>query len=160
MNRTSCDPSWPGSLLLTAIILAAVNVGCSPAEPERASPAAAIPSTNTQQAILKGRGGDLVITLKDAQDIRAAVEQYLSTVRPTLHEGVPRPGDVFIDFAGDVRMGDWMREPSYSESADVVLTFLIEENQLVRLDQIIEIKRVGSQWKVVSIGVRTAHRSY
>jgi len=140
-------------LLFAGLALAAIHAGCSPARSEHAS-------TDPQQTTLTIRDRDWIITLKDAQDIRAAVDQYLATARPPLQEGVSRPGDVHIDFGGTVRMGDWMLEPSYSEPADVLLTLLVEENALVRIDQVIEIKRVGPQWKAIGTSVRTAHRRY
>jgi len=134
MNRKS---------LLPIALLSIASFACSTARSD-------IPETCMHQTTLKLGDGDLVVTLPEAQRIRAAVQQFLIAEKPRMEESILWPGEPFIDCEGTVRMGAWILEPSGDSGLRLTYRVATTHSNIVREE--IQINHVGERWEAVSRG--------
>ena len=102
---------------------------------------------------------ELIITLRDAERIKLAVEKYLANAKPKLKPSQPGPGEVFIDCRGTVRMGAWILESSFSAKPELRVTFRIHNGEYLIVRREIRLQQADGQWKVVGDGSVTYHRA-
>jgi hypothetical protein len=111
-----------------------------------------------KETTLKVANRDLVITLQEAERIKLAVQKYLAKAGAKLKPSVPRPGEVFIDCQGTVRMGAWILESSFSAEPELRLTYRIHNSEFLIVRREIRLQQAEGQWKVVGDGRATYHR--
>jgi len=100
---------------------------------------------------------DLVVTRQDAERIRLTVKKYLAEKKPKLEPSVQGPGPAFIDCQGTVRMGAWILQSAHSEKPELKMTHRVLTSEIVLIQQVIELKQVAGEWKVVGVDVERFH---
>lgn len=113
-----------------------------------------------KETTLKIGKRELVITLREAEQIKLTVERYLAEEKPELEPSVSGPGAPFIDCQGTVRMGGWILESSHSVEPELHLAFSIVRSDLSRVRQEIELRHWRGHWKVTGIDRVTYHRGF
>lgn len=133
-------------------LFAFVTLFCSAEEPDW-------DTCKQQTTMTLSDKSQLVVTLDDAERIRAEVLRFLKAKKPKFEKPLSPPDRAFIDCWDTVRMGEWMLSPAWTD-AELTLTAMIADNALVRVLQEIRLKRNGSRWKAVSTGQVVFHKRY
>src|SRR5262249_7777752 len=102
--------------------------------------------------------GDLVLTRRDAQQIKNALEHYLTsskqemaqTLPPNLLQALPeRVGEAWIDEAGSVRLTPWLLE---GHGDALVLTYRpVAPSTGGSYQYVAQLEHTAGRWQVVSI---------
>ena len=138
------------TVLLAVLILGAAGA-CSSSRPTQAMNQDLRVETCMQTTTLVYSDGVMHLSLDDARSIKTAVDEYLAAEKPQMDERILRPGEPFIDCHGTIRLGAWILNRSTS-GPDLSLAYLIEMNEIVRVQQEIRVERVAGRWKAVSNG--------
>ena len=104
-----------------------------------------------ETAIIRFGDKDIVLTLEDGKQIRAAALKFLETEDPPLEKEVLRPGEPFIDCEGTMRLMAWILEGDDDNDPPALrLTHRVVDNEHMIVREEIEIQRDGSEWKAVN----------
>jgi hypothetical protein len=114
--------------------------------------------SSRMQTTLPLDGGQLIITLEDAQEIKRALEAYLTFSRREIEQTLPRnlidalpkaTGDAWIDEDGSVHIGAWLLE---SRGGKLALTYRPSPpTSSIGYRYEAHLEQVEGQWKVSSI---------
>jgi hypothetical protein len=152
--------SYNGQRFIAFIALTFVSViGVACLEGEKAMASGDEGNLNTREKTsVRLDGRDLVLTLHDAQEIRRALENYLSSSRQEIERTLPQNllealpkqvGDAWIDQAGSVRMAPWLLGVSGNT---LVLTHRpAPPTTRISYQYVAHLDHTEGRWKVTSI---------
>jgi len=111
----------------------------------------------TSQITLRAGERDVVVTLADAREMRAALQGYLDADKKrsqqTLPADLPPPDAPFIDEDGVLRLGPWLLQPE-GDKLVLMQGFPPRGDQQLLFDYIAHLSKVDNRWTVTAVSLR------